>query len=218
MVGISYSWQFDGATQFHLSGKAPDLFTHSVSEGDPRSYAVEHGQGTAFLKLPGAGSTNADLGNGNPGTGVAIPFASFGATGVLGGGGEELSYFVTRVPVVLTLTDTASGESAGLSGVAEFQGSIGDNVTSYAAIATFETVSTTLGGRLYTVRPISSDWIQFPEFNGEPLTLSLEVIASGNEPPGNAPIPENAPEPSSLLLGLGAASLCGLAASRRRRK
>jgi hypothetical protein len=214
MVGVSYSWQFDGAAQFHLSGKAPDVFTHSISEGDSRTYTVEHSQGSAFLTLPGDGSVNANLGSGAPGTGVSIPFASFGATGVLGGSGEELSYFVAQVPVMLTITDTASGESAVLSGIAGFQGSIGDNLSSYAALVTFSTASATLDGRLYTVRPISSDWIAFPESNGAPLTLPLEVIASGND----VSLPETAPEPSTLLLSLGAASLCGLAASRRRRK
>jgi hypothetical protein len=208
MVTFSYSWQFAGPDQFYLVNNESYPIASGVVSADSQSYTVDHGQGTAFLTLPVDGSGSAALG----GAAAVMPFGHFGATGVLGGQGEELAYFVAQLPVQLTLTDLPSGQSAVLDGLAEFQGSVGDNVTSFAAIATFPTSTTQLGGRSYTVSPVDFDWVPFPGPNGGPLTLGLEVSVSGP-----AEEPQRTPEPSALALALGGLTLLGIRRCRRGR-
>jgi MYXO-CTERM domain-containing protein len=208
MVGFAYSWQFGaGDSQFFVTDKGG---LNPVGTAGPTSYTVTHSQGSAFLTLPAGAAALADLGPVDPGAPAVVPFAQFGATGVLGGFGPELAYFVAQVPVQLTLTDLPSGESAEIYAVAEFQGSLGDGVTSYAALLDLSAFSTTLGGRTYTLGPQGTDWVPFPGLDGGPVALGLELRVSG---PGRA---EESPEPSALALAAVSLGMLGLRRRRRR--
>jgi hypothetical protein len=115
----------------------------------------------------------------------------------------------------VSLTDTASGQSATLTFLGKLTGTLSSGGTNLSNAFLSGTEKVTLGGNLYAV---TLDHYLPPGPAGTlPGAIGATVTINGQSPGGN-PTPSSInPEPSSLLLcGLGAVG-CALARWKRRR-
>jgi hypothetical protein len=174
--------------------------------GTPSTPASAAAAGSVALSLAADGSASA-VGGGSP---TFIPGATFVTTSTATDSAPDT--FDVKYGLSLHLTDTESGEFADLTFSGTLSGSL--TATGSTLLAVFDnplTRTAVLGAHAYTVT-ISPIFFDVPGPGGTPVQIGALVKADGN--PG--PVPQQTPEPSSLLLAGLALPMVGAAWRRRR--
>lgn len=220
MVPFAYSYTFVGVT-YTAYGSGPISLSHSYSE-DQTTLTIYHGNSWSTLTLPTGGTSEAVAGGVAPGQGTRIPFVSFGASEPTATLSTIHFAFDGWAYVDLKLTDLNSAEETTLTFLAALRGEVGPEgaVRSGYGIPWSSWEENELGGHYYKVGLTEEEWFSFPGNLGEPFLLPLEINVGSFEDweayySTASPMPNDTPEPSSLVLGL-TASLAAVGAIRRR--
>ncbi|MFO0846666.1 MAG: hypothetical protein U0797_30580 [Gemmataceae bacterium] len=199
MVNFNYAWSY-GPVSVQSSGDGS--VSHSISGNVLK---VNYAGGTVSLTLPSSGSGNLELGG--PG-GFSLPTASF--TAAAGGSPPSANQFFSAVVnETLHVTDQSNGKSGDLGLQTTITGVITPTST-YLLASSFGTgfsPGLTLGDHRFGLNGSGFGLIT-P--GGPALSFSMAVKGESTS--------VNSPEPSSLFLALGVASLGGVVYRRRPRR
>lgn len=200
MINFNYSWSYGPVS---VSSTGVGSVSHAISGN---VLTLTHAGGTVTMTLPPAGSGSTTLDG--PG-GFPIPTGTFVATNsVAPVAGDQ--FFSAIINTKLRVTDLSNG----LTGDVALQTTITGVITpgfSYVLASSGGTgysPGLTLGEHRFG---LSGTGFGQPGPQGQGLSFSMSLGAASEAS-------FQTPEPSSLLLGLGAASLCGVGALRRRRR